>query len=77
MFKECWNSIQDKDRPDMPIIASTPEMVNSVYVPILADWRVTIEDIYLQLGISVIAAHKNLVWWPCFFYGQVVVGFPK
>ena len=55
LFKEGQNSIQDKDRPTM---VSTPEMVDSVNAPILADRRVTIKDISKQLRIFVGTAHK-------------------
>ena len=47
LFKECLNKIQDKNRPTM---LSTPEMVDSANASILADRRVTIEDISEQIG---------------------------
>ena len=40
-------------------MASTPEMMDSVNVLILADRGVIIEDISEQLGISVGATHKS------------------
>ena len=53
MFKEGQNRIEGEDRPDRPIMVSTPEMLDSVNVLILADRRVRIEEIYEQLKISV------------------------
>ena len=44
-----------------------PEMVDSVNALILADRRVTIEDISEQLGISVGIAHK-IILDACLFY---------
>ena len=58
MFQEGWNSIKDKDRSSRPIIACTPEMMDSVYVLILVYRRITIEEISEQLGISVGTVHK-------------------
>ena len=58
LFKEAQNSIQDEDRPVMPIMTGAPEMVDSVNEIILVDGTVTIEDISEQLEISVGTAHK-------------------
>ena len=46
-------------------MVSTPEMVDSVNAFILADRRITIEDISEQQGISVGTAHKT-AWQSCF-----------
>ncbi len=55
----------------MPKIASTPEMVDSVNVLVLADRRVTIEDIYNCQYLYKIV-HDDLA-----FLRSVIVGFPK
>ena len=55
---KSWNKIQDENRSSKPLMACTPEMVDSVNAPILVDKRVTIEDISEQLGISVDTEHK-------------------
>ena len=62
LCKEDRNSIQDEDRSNMSTIASTPEMVDSVYALILSDRRVTAEDISELLGISVINSSQNSAW---------------
>ena len=63
LFKEDQNSIQDES--GWPTMASTLEMVDLVNALILADKRVTIEDIS-EWGISVATTHKivhdNLVF---------------
>ena len=53
LFKVGRNSIQKEDRPSRPTVASTPEMVESFNALVLFDRRVTIDDIYEQMGISV------------------------
>ena len=55
--KEGWNTIQDEARRGYCTIVSTPEMVDSVNVLILADRSVRIEDISEQQGISVGTVH--------------------
>ena len=41
-------------------MANTPEMVNSVNAPILADSRITIEEISEQLEISIGVVYKTV-----------------
>ena len=57
LFKEGRISIQDEIQ-DRPTMASTPEMVDIVNALILANRRVTIEEISKQLWKSLGTTHK-------------------
>ena len=58
LFKEAENSIQDEERPVSPTMVSTLKMVDSVHTLIIADRRVTIEDISGQISMG--SAYKNV-----------------
>ena len=73
LFKEGQNRIQDLGRL---IIASTPEMVDSVNALILVDRRFTIENISEQLLIFMNTAHV-IVHDELGFSGVSFCWFPK
>ena len=62
-------------------MAITPEMMDSVNTLILSDWRVTIEDIIEQVGISVGQVHKivlddhDFFLLTCRWFGQINTRF--
>ena len=81
LYKKGWNSIQDET--GRPTIVTSPEMVDSVNAFILADRRVTIEDISEQLGIFVGTAYKivhdNVAFFPvsCHWVAKMLISEHK
>ena len=58
LFQGDWNNIQDEDRSGRPTMIGTLKIGDSVKPLILADWRVSIDDISKQLQIFVGTSHK-------------------
>ena len=52
MLKNGWTSVMDAERSGWPSTSRTDEKLEEARAIILADRRVTIEEIKLQLGIS-------------------------
>ena len=75
-LKKGQNDVQDEERPNRSTIASTSEMLDSVNVLILAERRVTTEDISENWEF-LWAQHTKLYMITLPFLRLVVVGFPK
>ena len=60
MFKNGQTSVMDAERSGRPSTATTDEKLEEARTIILADRRVTIEEITLQLGISQGTAYSSV-----------------